>query len=170
MSSRILQLARQDVERGDHWLARQRLASHLSTCGYDPEVLSELGQICLAMHDANAAGKYWLASPVSGAKVDDAVQTFVSHAGTSPAQIASALPPAVRRAAIDALPDAARQRIAALGLENAILEARRRKSARLDVSNARNSNRVGIVLFVIVVAMFVTGVFTVVRGIVRFFC
>lgn len=115
-----IERAKQDVEAGRHWLARQRLRSYLITNGYDADVLATIGQISQDMHDEFDAGRMWLLSSATGPEVDAAMETFVSRAGKEPNQIASQLPRAVRLKMIEDYPELARTRIEKFGLASAI--------------------------------------------------
>lgn len=120
---------RADVERGDHWLARQRLASRLATCGYDAELLAELGDISLAMHDAFSAGRFYLCSNAEGPQVDAAVAAFVEQLRRDPHQVVSQLPGAVRKLSVDQLSLAGARRVRDLNLAAVLTnfdEARRK--------------------------------------------
>lgn len=120
----IMERVRRDLKRGDHWLARQRLESHLSTCGYDPEILAKLGDIALAMHDGFSAGRFYLASSAVGEQVDSAIAVFVNHLARQPNQVASQLPEAVRRATLAQVPEEAAQRLHSAGLDAALEKLR----------------------------------------------
>jgi len=125
----ILERVQADLERGDHWLARQRLESHLSTQGYDPDILSKLGEIALAMHDGFSAGRFYMASSAVGDHVDAAIAVFVTHLAHKPDQIASQLPLVVRAANQDQIPEEGLRRMRNAGLDVA-LEKLNRKAAR----------------------------------------
>ncbi len=113
--------ANRDLEQGDHWLARQRLASYLSSKGYDPDLLAQLGNISYDMHDAYAAGRMWLTSTAEGERVEEAIAKFIERAGHGPQQIASQLPRAVRLTSLDEYPPSAQARLRRLGLEKGII-------------------------------------------------
>jgi hypothetical protein len=113
-----------DLERGDHWLARQRLSSFLSAKGYDPDVLVRLGQISYEMHDAYEAGRMWLTSPPEGAHVEGAIRTFVARARHDPRQVALQLPRAARLPRLDDYPPVVQERLARLGLQELVLHVR----------------------------------------------
>lgn len=124
-----LERAAEDVARGDHWLARRRLESLLQTNGYDNRVLERLGEVCIGMNDAFGAGRAWLLSSAKGEEVEAAIDTFVRHAGGEPSQIIATLYRAGRPRTIEACPDVARERVSRLGLEEALREALRNRSA-----------------------------------------
>ncbi len=112
---------RRDLERGDHWLARQRLASFLSTKGYDPDVLVQLGKISYEMHDAYEAGRMWLTSTACGEEAERAIGVFVARARSGPRQVALQLPRAARLADLDAYPPIVQERLTRLGLQGLVL-------------------------------------------------
>ena len=121
-----LERAEEDVRRGDYGLARQRLASYLSTNGYDPDLLARLGQISHDMRDVHQAGRFWLTSTAQGEEVEQAVAVFLRRAGTDPASIVAQLPPTVRQPALDVFPELVRDRLRRHRLEKAIIVAARR--------------------------------------------
>jgi len=125
-----IERAMQDVEAGQHWLARQRLRSYLITNGYDADVLATIGRISYDMHDEFDAGRMWLLSSATGPEVDAAIETFVARAGTHPNDIASQLPRSVRLSVIEQYPELVRTRIERYGLATAIV----------DVPTTRNEN------------------------------
>jgi hypothetical protein len=109
-----------DVARGDYGLARDRLLSHLHSKGYDPELLSQLGELCFKMHDLAAAGKYWLTSSAQGEKVDKAIEAFVSRCGEIPEHTAAQLPRFIRLKSSGGYPAPVRERLERIGLHEAI--------------------------------------------------
>jgi hypothetical protein len=122
--------AKRDVERGDHWLARQRLESYLGETGYDPELLKLLGSICYDMHDAYNAGRAWLASTAQGEHVDQAIDAFLEHAGDAPESITVRLPRAARLGRVEDYPTIVQQRLRAHGLAESITAWRPLKGSR----------------------------------------
>lgn len=117
----VIDRANRDIERGHHWLARQRLESHLFAVGYDPELLVKLGEIASAMHDAFNAGRFWLTSTAEGAHVGEAVAVFIGHVGNDAKQIAASLPRAARLPTLDSYPTIVQARLRRLGLDAAII-------------------------------------------------
>lgn len=113
--------ANQDIAEGNHWLARQRLESHLLAVGYDPELLVKLGEIASAMHDAFNAGRFWLTSTAEGAHVEEAVAVFIEHVGSDAKQIAASLPRAVRLPDLASYPPIVQTRLRRLGLDAAVI-------------------------------------------------
>lgn len=113
--------ANRDIDEGNHWLARQRLESHLSTAGYDPELLAKLGEIASAMHDAFNAGRFWLTATAEGAHVDAAIAVFMAHAGSDPKQVAAELHRATRLSTLDSYPPVVQARLQRLGLDMAVV-------------------------------------------------
>jgi hypothetical protein len=109
-----------DVERGQHWMARQRLRSYLTTNGYDPKLLALMGRISHEMHDEFDAGRMWLLSSQTGPEVDQAIETFMRQAGNTPKQIAGNLPKVVRLAVVEQYPEMIRERIHRYTLHEAI--------------------------------------------------
>lgn len=116
----VVERADQDIAEGNHWLARQRLASHLSSSGYDAELLARIGQIAHSMHDAFNAGRFWLTSNAEGAHVEEAVAVFIGHVGNDAKQIAASLPRAARLPALTSYPPMVQARLRRLGLDAAV--------------------------------------------------
>jgi len=116
----VRERAKLDLENGDHWLARTRLKSYLSTNGYDPELLKEIGQISYDMHDAYDAGRMWLLSTAEGSQVDEAIKKFMDHLGGDPQKCVSELPSVVRLKSIDQYPTDVQDRIRIHGLEKCV--------------------------------------------------
>lgn len=131
----VIERADRDIVEGNHWLARQRLESHLLSVGYDPELLAKLGEIASAMHDAFNAGRFWLTSTAEGPRVDEAVAMFMTHCGNDSKTIATSLLHATRLSTLDSYPPVVQSRLRHLGLDVAIvaspsptpLEKKRRK-------------------------------------------
>jgi hypothetical protein len=140
--------ARRDLERGDHWLARRRLASFLSTVGYDPDVVEELGQISYDMHDAYEAGRMWLTSLAEGDHVEHAINVFVEHAGRDARQVCGQLPRVVRLPMLEAYPEKVQDRLRRLGLNAVIVEHPRGRAA--DSASSNWGERTVILAFVVI--------------------
>ncbi len=113
-----IERANEDIERGDYGMARVRLASYLSSKGYDSELLKRLGEISFEMHDLAQAGRYWLASSAEGEQVEEAVASFVRYSGGDSRAAVCQLPRVVREAPMSVLPERARERLRRLGLED----------------------------------------------------
>ena len=148
----LLDRVRADLDRGDHWLARQRLESHLSTVGYDAEILSKLGDIASAMHDGFAAGRYYLTSASEGPNVDTAVATLVRHLRSDPKHIAAQLPHVIRTVNPDRFPEAAVRRIRDLNLQAAIKKTQRGDPSK---KSHEQGGRVGMVVAVLIAVLMV---------------
>jgi Family of unknown function (DUF6584) len=121
MPKGAIEKAKEDVKRGDHWLARQRLDSYLQTTGYDMDVVAELGRISLEMHNAFDAGRYWLTSAETGEDIDGAINLFLRHAGKDRVQAVKHLPKAVRLETLASYPKVAQDRLRTLGLDELVL-------------------------------------------------
>jgi len=117
----VVDRADQDIAAGNHWLARQRLESHLLSVGYDPELLVKLGEIASEMHDAFNAGRFWLTSTAEGGHVEEAVAVFIGHVGSDAKQIAASLPRAARLPALTSYPPIVQARLRRLGLHESVL-------------------------------------------------
>ena len=120
-----LQRADQDLECGDYGLARQRLTSYLSTEGYDPHVMAQIGQISCDMHDMFQAGRFWLLSSAAGEVTEDAISRFIRDAGSEPRAIVGQLPRAARLCSLEDYPDLVQERLRRFGLDEAIVLAGR---------------------------------------------
>jgi hypothetical protein len=108
--------AKEDLARGEPWLARRRLASLVASTPYQPEVLALLGEVCHQMGDVPEAGRYWLLSEAEGEHVERAVRVFTGlHRGDA-RQLAAQLPRRTRQSSMGAYPPIPRRRIEALGL------------------------------------------------------
>lgn len=169
MSKSVLERARNDADRGDHWLARKRLASRIASVEYDPEVLTELGRICLEMHDAEAAGRYWLTAPTEGKDVDHAIAVFLKHAGSDPKHVAAALPRGACLSDPASYPESVRRRLNALGLLPAIMELARKKRAR-GIHHGELGllgKFIAIILVTLLAVVLVAGVMTLFLGLLR---
>ena len=108
--------AKEDLARGEPWLARRRLASLVASTPYQPEVLALLGQVCHQMGDVPEAGRYWLLSELEGEHVERAVRVFTELHGGVARQVAAQLPRRTRLSSMGGYPPIARRRIEALGL------------------------------------------------------
>lgn len=113
--------ANRDIADGNHWLARQRLESHLSSSGYDAGQLARLGEIAYAMHDAFNAGRFWLTSTAEGLQVDEAIAVFMRHNRNDAKTVATSLSRAARLANIDSYPPIVQARLRRLGLDAAVI-------------------------------------------------
>lgn len=148
-----LQRAESDLQRGDHWLARCRIESYLQTKGYDAELLAKAGRIALEMHDKYNAGRLWLTSTAEGEDVEEAVATFLRHAGTDPVQVLRQLPRFARLVPLDSYPPVVQDRLRRLGLDGALLASV--FPGRMEPSPTSWSDRVKLVLVAAVVLGFV---------------
>lgn len=129
-----IERAEHDLSQGDVGLARVRLASFLSTNGYDPAILVRLGDLSHRMQDLREAGRYWLLSSAEGEHVEQAVTLHCASCGNNAHQIICGLPRVCLLDATEDYPDAARRRIAQRGLADEIrrLVAQRRVKPRPD--------------------------------------
>ena len=143
----VIERANQDIAEGNHWLARQRLESHLLSVGYDPQLLTKLGEIASAMHDAFNAGRFWLTSTAEGAQVEEAVAVFIGHVGNDPMQIAVSLPRAVRLPALSSYPPIVQVRLRRLGLDEAVIAS----SPSMPAAKVRLTWRMRALVFVVAV-------------------
>lgn len=119
----ILQRVERDVESGDLGLARQRLAAHLNSAGYDAELLAKLGELSHQMHDRFTAGKYWLLSSAEGEQVETAVREYARRCANSPAQMLKELPRRMFPKSLEEMPDCARTRVAQYFMEDLLVIA-----------------------------------------------
>ncbi|MBY0588313.1 hypothetical protein K2X85_14140 [bacterium] len=110
----VLEKARRDREQGQLWLARKRLASYISSSGYDHLVLDLLGEVCYEMGDFPAAGRYWFFVELRNDRQRDAVAVFLRQAGRRPEQIGKYWPTKLRYVRLEKLPADARDRLAAV--------------------------------------------------------
>lgn len=105
--------ARADLERGEPWLARDRLVSSLRERPTDPVVLDLLGTAQAALGDLPAAGAAWL---LSGRRDEDAAEALGALAGRYRTAHARAL--ALRaRGPLEAYPAPAQRRLHVLRAE-----------------------------------------------------
>ncbi|MBU0616924.1 MAG: hypothetical protein KKI02_04335 [Planctomycetes bacterium] len=159
--------ADQDVQHGDYGMARIRLASYLNTKGYDPALLSRLGQLSYDMRDLAQAGRYWMTSSAEGENVESAIKAFLRHTGNDPFSIAAQLPPAVRQIPPDSLPGVARARVQRFGLKETLERAarapRKRRSAARGKIVTVTGGAVGLLVVLLMITIFVVGL-TVIVG------
>lgn len=157
--------AKEDLTRGDHWLARQRVASYLATKGYDPELLIFLGQICYDMHDAYEAGRYWLASTAEGEHVEQAIETFIRHKGGQPGGIAAALPSFVKWAPRESYPPVVQERLRRAGIDKAIpYPPRPRTGGERRTVLGKVATVLGVLLLLFLAASLVVGAVVLISG------
>ncbi len=109
--STIFERVEQDLQRGDHGLAKARLLSHLNSKGYEVEILNRLGRICYEMHDLFQAGRCWLTSTAQGEEVDAAIKEFARRCGRNPNQMFSQLPQRARLSSLPQYPEIVQQRL-----------------------------------------------------------
>jgi hypothetical protein len=112
--------AKEDLARGEPWLARRRLASLVASTPYRPEVLALLGEVCHQMGDVPEAGRFWLLSEVEGEHVERAVRVFAELHRSDARQLAAQLPRRTRQSSMGAYPPIVRGRIEALGMAEPI--------------------------------------------------
>ncbi|HXV33632.1 MAG TPA: DUF6584 family protein [Gaiellaceae bacterium] len=87
---RALERAREEVEAGGLWKARDRLEGYLATNPHDQETLLFLGEVYTRMGDLPAAGKYLYLTESWG---DGAArEAFEERYGRSAARMLNALP------------------------------------------------------------------------------
>lgn len=115
--------AERDIAKGDLGTARNRLASLLTSNGYDAGLLTVLGELSLRMGDPVSAAKYWLLSDREGADAEAKIEAFVEAQQRDPLRIRSQLPGRIRAGvALHELADPARARVARYGLEGVLKE------------------------------------------------
>ncbi|MBN2446133.1 MAG: hypothetical protein JXO22_05385 [Phycisphaerae bacterium] len=112
--------AHDDIAAGDYGMARLRLASYLTSVGYDETLLRRLGELSAAMRDLCQAGRYWIGSSAEGESVERAIAAFVRINGGDKRRILTALPRAVQRVAFETLPSVAQARLREIGLEQSL--------------------------------------------------
>jgi len=144
----ILDRIQRDIDQGDYALARDRLASHVNSKGYNPELLARLGRISHDMHDLFGAGKYWLLSSAEGEFVDAAIREFARRCGENRDQMVSQLPKTVRLHAIDDYPTHVRARLRHWQLESSIL-------ARTKAGIARSRTKEVLISWMIMVPLLI---------------
>lgn len=111
--SGVVERARRDLERGEPWLARDRLTSTLLHRPADPVLLDLLAATLAGMNDLPAAGAAWFLSARPDAEVAAALAALDRR---HPRPHARAM--ALRaRAPLSAYPPAARHRLTALRAE-----------------------------------------------------
>lgn len=148
-----IERAKHDLERGDHWLARMRLRSFMVSKGYDPVLLAELGLISNEMHDDFDAGRMWLTSTAVGDRVDQAIETFISHCHRDAPNVVAQFPHTVRLASADGYPPVVQERLRRLGLDSAIV--------RLEQSRDPSPPRKRWVEWVFVIAVLLVSIFAI---------
>jgi hypothetical protein len=109
-AGRVVERAREDVELGRLWKARDRLTGAVGHRPHDAEVLDLLGEVYYRMDDLPAAGRAWLLAGRTGPEVDRALAAFVERA---PRAI-DRLTQLGARAPLDGYPHLARERISSL--------------------------------------------------------
>ena len=72
------------------------------------------------MHDQYNAGRFWLATDSKGEQVEEAISTFLKHAGHEPQQVVKNMPHFVKLRRIEDYPAAVQVRLKLHGLEEAI--------------------------------------------------
>jgi hypothetical protein len=111
-----------DLARGDFARARMRLNSHLSSKGYNEELLTWAGRISFDMHDPIQAGRYWLVTGAAEERVEQAINGFARECALNPDVMVSQLPRWMRFKSLSEYPPAVQRRLQALGLHEKILE------------------------------------------------
>ena len=106
----VLAQAREDLEAGREWKARDRLTAHVAGT-WDPEALGLLGDVHARMRDLPSAGAAWFGSRRRGAQVDRAVEAWRERHGDSFVQMWHSLPRSVRDHEGNARVDALRRRV-----------------------------------------------------------
>jgi hypothetical protein len=100
----VIEKARQDRADGQLWRARQRLASYVSSTGYDRWVLELLGEICYEMGDFPAAGRYWFFVELRTPPQQEAVALFLQLHRRHPQRIPYLWPAKLRYVRLERLP------------------------------------------------------------------
>lgn len=163
-----IERAKQDIEQGDLWLARQRLESYLGSKGYDADVLNLLGRISADMHCRFDAGRFWLMGTEESEEADFAIEEVFNRANRNRAQVVAFLPKAARLKSIEHYPEAVQKRLERLELVDAIVNR-----ARRDASAAARAGDWGwvmpggcLVVVVLLLILMLIGAVTVVQWIV----
>ena len=103
----LLARARDDIEAGRLWKARDRLPGSLANEPANQEVLTLLGEICFRMGDLPAAGGYWFLTEAAGEDVERARASLRERYPT-PRALFTALP---MKAPLEAYPETVRTRV-----------------------------------------------------------
>jgi hypothetical protein len=114
-ASEEVRRAREDLESGREWRARDVLADRVAR-EYDVEALELLGEVHAAMRDLPAAGAAWFGTRRRGEDVDAAVAAWREQHGDRFASMWSSLPRPVREHGGNVRVDALRRRVEQAGL------------------------------------------------------
>jgi hypothetical protein len=108
-----LSRAKEDLEAGRPWLARDRLESYLAGGVVDQEVLELLGDVLFEMGDLPRAGRYLMLTARDDERVA-ATEAALRKRYPKPRELLAYLPV---RVSLDAYPPAARRRLEELAAE-----------------------------------------------------
>jgi hypothetical protein len=151
---------RKNIAAGDLGTAKTRLASYLTSHGYDPHLCGRIGDICRDMRDPVEAGRWYLVSDYADDQIEKEVHAFVLRHGHRIEQMMTALPSACRLDDIDSYPDVPRDRLTRLRANESIAKAAARKAhrAKMRQSNANDEPHTAWVVAVLLTVLIVLGV------------
>lgn len=110
--SGVVERAREDMEAGRLWKARDRLVMAVREVPTDQDALETLGEVYFAMGDQPAAGRFWFLTERSGSEVEEAMAAFEERWGGNLGEKLKVVP---FNGKVEDYPPAARERLRALG-------------------------------------------------------
>lgn len=116
MSDDAVARAREALDAGVAWRARDLLAAHVET-ERDPEALALLGEVLHGMGDLPRAGAAWFAAGTTGEAADAAVAAWREQTGDDFAAMWTSLPASAREAPRSARVEALRAKALAVAPE-----------------------------------------------------
>ncbi|MAY73446.1 MAG: hypothetical protein CMJ31_01745 [Phycisphaerae bacterium] len=161
MSSRDVQA---DIAAGDLGTAKLRLASYLTSTGYDPVLCGRLGDLCRDMKDPIEAGRWYLVSDRPDNEVAHYIEGFAARHGELVGNMLAALPARCRLANVELYPEPVRSRLQRLGAEGPIRAAGKRREPETTASRVTRKGCAAIAL-ILPAGLMLLGLISIVRAI-----
>lgn len=103
--------AREEIERGRLWRAKEILRGNITARGYDRELYEEYGRLLRELGDELEAGKYLFLSGTSSNEYLPAIRLYLSRVGASAEMLRSTFPGAARDLRLEYYPQNVRDEL-----------------------------------------------------------
>ena len=100
-----------DIRSGDFGMAKKRLCSYVMCTGYDPDVCSRIGDICVEMKDLREAGRWYFIGSRSTPVIESLVDRFTQDYRGTYSNVLKHLPMSAKRVRLHDYPDFVQERI-----------------------------------------------------------
>ena len=108
--------ARDAIEQGKLWRAKEVLSGRLGTFGYSTERYEQYGYVLLRMQDLPEAGRFLFLSGARRAEYEPAIEAFLHRHARNPRALLAAFPKSARSCTLAELPATVAEELRKLGI------------------------------------------------------